>query len=551
MPKRRGRSGAGSAGGGVRGAEAVGVGLAQGVAAEEEDVIGDAVVREIQEARQEIPAPVTPVFREGMRERLSTPLSRGSGETSRRRQLWDNFISDPASLSPEEMGELYEYTLRRLNYAHRRYERSSSAENAATLADRAAELRMVEERIAPEHRIQMPPRLSNTLTRIAESSVNENSPVWNADRERLFNSFREMAERGDEDARSRLPSLAWAKAESARRAALGAMSGETEAAKLTAAYGEYCDALEASSPYLSDEQRSFFQAWKNRWAESVRYAQRRGGSINVSDGLNGLAPSGGESVRLPDPPEAPGASSVALLVPASVASQRLRRHAAGLGLRIASSPDELPDGIRTVVNWGASDTNAFADSLRARGIRLVNADVSPISNKASALSLLGDLAPRTTRDPEQARRLFGDMVVAKRSLRSTRGGGKEVLDFSNEGASEQSLRYDLFQEFIPERDEWRVNVFGNRVLTAYSKNAVAGEPSTNLSPRRSYSRLSSLPNDVVQIALEARRRAEVEFAGVDVIRDRRTGRYYVLELNAAPGMSRETLSRLVEELNRQ
>lgn len=545
MPKRRGRA---VGGGSSAGVGAGGWGGVQGATIAEEDVTGDAVV---QETLQEPPSLIIPVFRDGMRDRLDTPLSRDSGETSRRRQLWDNFVSDPDLLSPEDLGELYEYAHRRVNFAYRRFERSSSIENASTVADRVAELRRVEERIAPESRMQLSPQVHNALSRVAGNSIRGDSPVWNAERERLFNSFREMVERGDEGVRSELSRLAWAKAESARRTALGTISGEVDEAKLTHAYGEYCDAIDASSPYLADEQMAFFQTWKNRWAESVRYAQRRGGNINVSDGLNGLAPSDAESVRLPDPPEAPDASSIALLVPSSVASQRLRQHAAGLGLRIVSSPDELPDGIRLVANWGVADTSAFAGSLRARGVQLINADVSPISNKASALSLLGDLAPRTTRDPEQARQIFGSMAVAKRSLKSTRGGGKEVLDFNDEAGSERSLHYDLFQEFIPERDEWRVNVFGDKVLTAYSKNAVNGSPVTDLSPRRNYYRLSSLPNDVVQIALEARRRAGVDFAGVDVIRDRGTGRYYVLELNAAPGMSKETLSRLIQEAGRQ
>lgn len=549
MPKRR-RSDVGIAVGGARGSGASGG--VQGISAAEEDVVSDAVVQEMQ---WEQPTPIIPVFRDGMEQRLDTPLSRESGETSRRRQLWDNFTSDRNSLSPEELGELYEYAHRRVNFAFRRYRQNPSFENSMTLVDRATELRMIEDRIVPESRIETSQEVRDalsevvaTLTTRSARGISEESLTWNSERERLFNTLREMADRGSEEARRDLLRLAWAKAESSRRAAIGVMSGEVDPARLAPAYGEYCDALDASRPYLSDEQRAFFQAWKNRWAESVRYAQRRGGSVNVSDGPNGLAPSGAGDVRLPEPPEAPGTSSVALLVPSNVASQRLRQHAAELGLRVASSPDELPDGIRTVVNWGVADTSVFADRLRARGIRLVNADVNSISNKASALSLLGDLAPRTTRDPEQARQLFGNMVVAKRSLRSARGGSKEVLDFGGEMASERSLRYDLFQEFIPERDEWRVNVFGDRVLTAYSKNVVSGTPATDLSPRRNYYRLSSLPNDVVQIALEARRRAGVEFAGVDVIRDRRTGRYYVLELNAAPGMSRETLLRLVEEI---
>jgi glutathione synthase/RimK-type ligase-like ATP-grasp enzyme len=53
-----------------------------------------------------------------------------------------------------------------------------------------------------------------------------------------------------------------------------------------------------------------------------------------------------------------------------------------------------------------------------------------------------------------------------------------------------------------------------------------------------------MPRGVVAVAREAARRVGLDYAGVDVIEDTRTGRVYCLEANAAPGMSEETLRSL-------
>jgi len=54
----------------------------------------------------------------------------------------------------------------------------------------------------------------------------------------------------------------------------------------------------------------------------------------------------------------------------------------------------------------------------------------------------------------------------------------------------------------------------------------------------------------VAVAREGARRIGLDYAGVDVIVDRRTGRAYCLEANAAPGMSEQTLRSLYAQLQR-
>ena len=64
----------------------------------------------------------------------------------------------------------------------------------------------------------------------------------------------------------------------------------------------------------------------------------------------------------------------------------------------------------------------------------------------------------------------------------------------------------------------------------------------------SLSLVTTVPAAVVATAREGARRIGLDYAGVDVIVDRRTGRALCLEANAAPGMSERTLSSLYTHL---
>jgi glutathione synthase/RimK-type ligase-like ATP-grasp enzyme len=102
----------------------------------------------------------------------------------------------------------------------------------------------------------------------------------------------------------------------------------------------------------------------------------------------------------------------------------------------------------------------------------------------------------------------------------------------------------MFQEFIPDRREYRVSVLSGRVVSAYLKRPPENASSENLRPDWSFERARVMPRSVVAVARDAARRVGLDYAGVDVIEDTRTGRVYCLEANAAPGMSEETLRSL-------
>lgn len=559
MPKRRSACAVLSSGGGAAGtpagrepgtpepAHGSAESLAQGPGTPEE-MAGGPPRPEAESAR------VAPVFREGASSRLDTPLSREQ-EVPRWRELWDRFSSDPRSLTPEDLGELYEYCRRRMVIPARRLQ-NRAPDDAAEYLSRMEQLSAVERAADPAALEGLGDARRPELDALAEQArevlrrttgdagAETVAPLTERQR-RLYESLLERAPSLSEDERLIAAQLAWRDAEAARRRMNEAAVNETDPAGLAEAYASFAEAADRAAPFLGD-RAAFVDAWRARLRGTVEYQLRRAGDLNDLSRPGGVPPSRG-SVRLPEPRETGAERRIALLVPAGVASARLRENAAALGMAVVESPDDLPEGVAVVVNWGMADASAHAEALARRGIRLVNPDASRQSDKAVAISLLGDLAPRTTRDFRRASEAFGGVAVAKRSRGGTRGAGKEVLDLSAPGADDRACRYDLFQEFFPERDEWRVTVFRGRVLTAYSKNPARGEDPFNLAPQREFRRLSLLPRAAVEAAIEACHRVGAEFGGVDVIRDRRTGRFYVLEVNAAPGMSRETLLRLAEE----
>ncbi len=251
-------------------------------------------------------------------------------------------------------------------------------------------------------------------------------------------------------------------------------------------------------------------------------------------------PAGGvllpELAFAPRPDDAP----VYVLAPTSIPSDSLAGRieaVAGEGAQIrlvheaAEIPREGPPPL--VLNWGS--TQALPDDL----VALNQPDsVRVASDQVASLARLRELAPRTVLNPQDIPLLGGERIVAKQR-HGARGSGKAVLPAS--GPARDHAHYDLYQQFIPDRSEYRVSVLSGRVVSAYVKTRPESSGPDDLSPDWRYERASVLPRSVVTAAREAARRVGLDYAGVDVVEDRSSGRVYCLEANAAPGMSEDTV----------
>ena len=251
-------------------------------------------------------------------------------------------------------------------------------------------------------------------------------------------------------------------------------------------------------------------------------------------------------VRLPSIPFRVAANDVPvyILAPRSLPSEALARNVEavaqhGARLRLVHDPSEIQregEMPPLVLNWGSNET------LPTDLIALNRADAVRIaSDQVESVRRLAELAPRTVLRPHDFPLLGAEHVVAKRR-QGARGSGKAVI--AADAPWSERVHHDLFQEFVSARREFRLGVLNSKVISAYEKHAPAGTDPENLRPEWRHERIQTLPASVVAVAREGARRIGLDYAGVDVIVDRRTGRTYCLEANAAPGMSEDTLRSL-------
>jgi glutathione synthase/RimK-type ligase-like ATP-grasp enzyme len=224
----------------------------------------------------------------------------------------------------------------------------------------------------------------------------------------------------------------------------------------------------------------------------------------------------------------------------SLPSDALTRHveataASGARLRVVRDPSEIPPEatVPLVLNWGS------IQPLPRDIVALNRPEVVRVaSDQVESLQRLRELAPRTVVNPGDLGLLRSDHVVAKRR-HGSRGSGKAVIQA--DGPIGAGAGYDCYQEFIPDRREYRVSVLSDRIVSAYVKRPPAGTVPDDLRPAWSFERAAVIPRAVAAVAKEGARRVGLDYAGVDVVEDLRTGRVYCLEANAAPGMSEDTI----------
>lgn len=243
----------------------------------------------------------------------------------------------------------------------------------------------------------------------------------------------------------------------------------------------------------------------------------------------------------------PGDVPVYILAPRSLPSGALAQNVdavarQGANLRVVHDPAEIPregEMPPLVLNWGGSDalpTDLVALN-RPEAVRIA-------SDQVESVRRLGELAPRTVLRPDDLNLLGSERVVAKQR-HGARGSGKAVIDA--DAAWSERCRYDLFQQLVPRQREYRVSLLDGRVVSAYLKRPPEGTPADDLRPNWTHEQVDVLPRAVISAAREGARRVGLDYSGVDIIEDPR-GHVYCLEVNAAPGMSEQTLRSLYAHL---
>lgn len=208
-----------------------------------------------------------------------------------------------------------------------------------------------------------------------------------------------------------------------------------------------------------------------------------------------------------------------------------------------------------VLNWGDPQWQP------PEGIINLNSEdaVAGVRDKLSCVEQLADLAPHTTVDPVEALEQFGAVMVGK----SRRGQSGSGVGFIQDPAGGEQVRYadgtrrpigaipattmnsyDLYQEHLPNRDEYRALMLDGQMVTLYHR---VPEGTTADQPRPAsfnYEQQDQVAGAALSAAREAMERTGLDFGGVDLVYDRESDRWLVFEVNSAPGLSAHSLDLL-------
>lgn len=199
-----------------------------------------------------------------------------------------------------------------------------------------------------------------------------------------------------------------------------------------------------------------------------------------------------------------------------------------------------------VINWGRSEP--FTGSERA--LNKPEA-VRAASNKLSAFEILSsssvaDYLPPYTTDRSEAEEWIaeGKKVVCRTLLRANSGRGIVIAE-----SVDQLVSAPLYVKYVPKRHEYRLHVFNGQVIDVQRKmrsRDVADEDVNwqvrNHSNGFIFGREGvELPQSMGHVCCETVEALGLDFGAVDLIYNERQDKYYVLEVNTAPGLTGTTL----------
>lgn len=221
-----------------------------------------------------------------------------------------------------------------------------------------------------------------------------------------------------------------------------------------------------------------------------------------------------------------------------------------------NSTTYTPRADHIIINWGNSKVPQFWDNTRA-GIQVNSTlGVATAANKLRAFEVLacsGISIPECYDRKQDALQeiLDGAKIFCRTKLTGHSGAGIVIAR-----TPEELVDAPLYTEAIDNGGEWRVHIFRNlhtnelQVIDIVKKRRrtelMEQEDGINADIRNLaggwvYCHNNvSLPDSVLNMAKAAITNLGLDFGAVDIIRKKNTDRYYILEVNTAPGLESET-----------
>ena len=212
-----------------------------------------------------------------------------------------------------------------------------------------------------------------------------------------------------------------------------------------------------------------------------------------------------------------------------------------------------------LINWGCNNP----DLLPRGSYRIINhpSTVARATNKLEFFQFLSFHAseeirsalPNWTQDQSVARQWIeeGATVVCRTLLRANSGRGIVIAS-----TAEQLVRAPLYVKYVKKQDEFRVHVANGTVFDTQRKMRNQSVPDDNVNWQiRNHDNGFIFGREGVEPSEERNTLAEgiavalgLDFCAVDVIYNAHHNKYYVLEVNTAPGLTGTTLQNYTDVL---
>jgi len=246
-----------------------------------------------------------------------------------------------------------------------------------------------------------------------------------------------------------------------------------------------------------------------------------------------------------------------VIVPYKIGSQSAKRIQEGIkaaGHRcVRVRPDSRTYRARPadkIIYYGGSTFNFHSNKIINRNRGLAN-------NKLNTLQKLQEAGLSTvewTTDPVYARQNW-DVVVIRDTLHGHSGEGIRVWYKEDSGAGDDITGAPLYTKYTKKTYECRVHVFQGRVIDAQikRKKVTDGQEEVfdttirNIHTGWVYCREDfDLPNEAAILSIKAVESVGLDFGAVDLIYNKHYNKFYILEINTAPGLDGTTLSNHIQ-----
>ena len=187
------------------------------------------------------------------------------------------------------------------------------------------------------------------------------------------------------------------------------------------------------------------------------------------------------------------------------------------------------------INWGATNPPDYVN---------LNKQTADASNKLTAFQILGKKGlpiPQWTDNQEEAKGWLPEAVLARTILNGH--SGKGIINFTGTEPA------PLYVKYIKKKHEYRIHATKNAVLDIQQKKRKLGEEANyqirNLKNGWIYARdnINQPKQEALDIAIKAINALNLDFGAVDIIYNEKQDKYYILEVNTAPGLENTTVTK--------